>query len=184
MVPDSTELRASTAVKFSDGADCNNFAVAIPLKTTRCILKFPVILVGFALITAAASAQVDSPNPATPQPQEEEALTGKELLEACTAGPAPGSEAEKFCMTFIVGLVQTVSVLQDTGEAEPLFCIDPRVVSPETVRDRAVKWLKGHAQRLMEPAYVLVSEALHQAYPCAPAPNLSGASQSMREAPG
>jgi hypothetical protein len=57
--------------------------------------------------------------------------------------------------------------MQMAGESQPLFCIDPNKVSPESVRDTAVKWMQARPERGGEEAYVLMSEALHQAYPCA-----------------
>ena len=79
------------------------------------------------------------------------------------------SESGRFCMTFVVGFVQTVMAMQAAGEGggeAVLFCIDPNQVSPEAVRDSAVKWLEKRPERLREEAYVLVGEALHQRYPC------------------
>lgn len=110
-----------------------------------------------ALLTVAAGAPAQ-------EPQEEKALSGAELLKSCTASASP--EDEQFCMRFIVGLVQTVDTLQQANPTQRLFCIDPQRVGPEEVRDKAVAWLKSHESRLEEEAYVLVSEALNQAYPC------------------
>jgi hypothetical protein len=90
-------------------------------------------------------------------------LTGAELLQACT-GSQPAET--QLCMTFVVGLVQTVAVLQEQNPAERIFCIDVQKVGPEEVRDRAVNWLRVNEGRLNEEAYVLVNEALHHAYPC------------------
>lgn len=110
---------------------------------------------------ATAAAVAPGVEPAA----EEQVLTGRELLDSCTRGEAD-AEAHTFCMTFMVGLVQTVSVMQQAGDGPALFCIDPNQVSPEDVRGRAVAWLQARPERLDEEAYVLVGEALHQGYPC------------------
>lgn len=84
-------------------------------------------------------------------------------------------------MTFMVGLVQTISGMQQSGKGPPLFCIDPRAVSPKTVRERAARWLQGHESRLNEQAYILVSEALHQACLCQCCPAEPEASLPRRD---
>ncbi|MGQ0658642.1 MAG: Rap1a/Tai family immunity protein [Chromatiales bacterium] len=114
---------------------------------------------------AVVAGEVEIPEE-TPPAQQEEVLSGRELLDACTAVPSPAGEQSQFCLTFIAGLVLTVSRLQESGQEEGLFCIDPEVVSLESVRDQTVHWLQEHERRLEEDAYLLVSEALHQAYPC------------------
>lgn len=114
-----------------------------------------------AMLTQPAFAEDPSATPAA----AEQVLTGRELLDSCVRGEAD-AEAHTFCMTFMVGLVQTVSVMQQAGEGPALFCIDPNQVSPEDVRGRAVTWLQARPERLDEEAYVLVGEALHQGYPC------------------
>ncbi len=120
------------------------------------------------LLTQSAFAADPSAAPAAPGGEpaaEEQVLTGRELLDSCARGQAD-PEAHAFCMTFMVGLVQTVSVIQQAGDGPALFCIDPNQVSPEDVRGRAVAWLQARPERLDEEAYVLVGEALHQGYPC------------------
>jgi hypothetical protein len=114
---------------------------------------------------AEDTASPPAPSGDSPSVTEEQVLTGRELLDRCAPGEAD-SEAHKFCMTFMVGLVQTVAVMQQEGEGPALFCIDPNLVSPEDVRGRAVKWMQARPERLNEEAYLLVGEALHQAYPC------------------
>jgi hypothetical protein len=126
------------------------------------------VIVAAVLSNAALAADTASP-PArsgdAAAATEEQVLTGRELLDSCAPGEAD-PEAHKFCMTFMVGLVQTVAVMQQAGEGPALFCIDPNLVSPEDVRGRAVKWMQARPERLNEEAYLLVGEALHQAYPC------------------
>ncbi|MFO1435859.1 MAG: Rap1a/Tai family immunity protein [Gammaproteobacteria bacterium] len=130
----------------------------------------------FAVFIWAGSACAADPTAAGdngPQPSgngEEQVLTGRELMASCTDKSGEQSEQGRFCMTFVVGLVQTVSQMQLSGQSPPLFCIDPNKISPEAVRDSAVKWMQARPERGGEEAYVLVSEALHQAYPCAVGP--------------
>lgn len=121
-----------------------------------------------AILSQPAFAEDPSAAPVAPGGElaaEEQVLTGRELLDSCTRGEAD-AEAHTFCMTFMVGLVQTVSVMQQAGDGPALFCIDPNQVSPEDVRGRAVAWLQARPERLDEEAYLLVGEALHQGYPC------------------
>lgn len=124
-----------------------------------------------AILLRPAFAEGPTAAPVAPAGEaaaEEQVLTGRELLDSCRRGEAD-AEAHAFCMTFMVGLVQTVSAMQQAGDGPALFCIDPNQVSPEDVRDRAVAWLQSRPERLNEAAYVLVDEALHQGYPCPPA---------------
>lgn len=102
------------------------------------------------------------------QEEEEEALSGRELLANCEQGAAPG-QPNQYCMQYVFGLVQTVVMLQQAApDQAPLFCIDPNAVSLPEVTEQVVKWLRGVGDRLDEDAYVLVSEALHTRYPCKP----------------
>lgn len=109
-------------------------------------------------------ACVLSPVLAQEAAKEEQALSGKELLAACE----DAHDETQLCMTFVVGLVETVDSLQEQSQSEKLFCIDPQRVGPEEVRDKIVLWLKKNAPRLHEEAYILASEALNRAYPCHP----------------
>lgn len=126
-------------------------------------------------IPAVIRAEEPSGEAQAPPAQQEEVLSGRELLEACTASPDSASEQSQFCLSYLAGLVITVSRLQETDPAEQLFCIDPEVVPLESVRERTVGWLQEHPDRLEEDGYLLVSEALHQAYPCSSPPVSTGA---------
>ncbi len=95
------------------------------------------------------------------QLQEEEVMSAGELLKACQE-----EAAASFCNTFIVTLVQTVTALQEAGQGPQLFCIDPQVISLEQVRNTIVTRLQKLPERGGEEAYTLVSEILHQSYPC------------------
>lgn len=98
--------------------------------------------------------------------EEEEALSGEELLAGCEQGAAPGQPSQ-YCMQYVFGLVQTVVMLQQFDpEQPPLFCIDPNAIGLPEVTEQVVEWLKAARDRLNEDAYVLVSEALHTKYPC------------------
>lgn len=129
----------------------------------------------------SVTAQAQDAEPSAPAGDVEQVLTGRELMESCTAEGGAESEGGKFCMTFMVGLVQTVSQMQLSGDGPMLFCVDPNHVTPEAVRDSAVAWMRKRPERAGEEAYVLVSEALREAYPCptagspaAPAPSPAG----------
>ncbi len=100
------------------------------------------------------------------QQEEEQALTGRELLVECEPG-ATATTPNQACMQYIFGLVQTVVMLQQMDPGKQLFCIDPTVISLEEVTSGVTAWLKAVPQRLDEEAYVLVSEALNTSYPCA-----------------
>ncbi len=99
------------------------------------------------------------------EPEEEEAVTGRELLADCEPHNAT-AQPTRACMQYIGGLVQTVVMLQQMDPGKELFCIDPTVISLEEVTTRVTDWLKAVPARLDEEAYVLVSEALNVSYPC------------------
>ena len=100
------------------------------------------------------------------QKKPEKALSGRELLAGCEQGAVPGNP-NQYCMRYVFGLVQTVVMVQQMDPSKkPLFCINPGVVSLQEVTTRVTDWLKASRDRLDEDAYVLVSEALHQHYPC------------------
>ena len=126
------------------------------MKKGYTMLKFAGYSLGFLLLCSGQSfAQED-----------EEVLSGRELLASCEQGAAPG-QPNQYCMQYVFGLVQTVLMLQQAApDQPPLFCIDPQAVSLPEVTEQVVKWLRGVGDRLDEDAYVLVSEALHSKYPC------------------
>lgn len=92
-------------------------------------------------------------------------LTGAELLDGCEEG-GPEAQPTQFCMEFVFGLVQTVTTLQEMMPDEKIFCIDPQQVRLETVTMEVTEWLQAHPAYLEQPAFMLVSEALSQKYPC------------------
>jgi Rap1a immunity proteins len=96
---------------------------------------------------------------------EEEAVTGRELLADCEQG-ATATTPNQACMKYVFGLVQTVVMLQQMDPSKKLFCIDPTVVRLEEVTNKVTAALKAVPERLDEEAYVLVSEALNTSYPC------------------
>ncbi len=100
------------------------------------------------------------------QEQEEEFLTGRELLQGCEEGAAPGTP-NQYCMQYVFGYVQTVVSLQAADPSQPqLFCIDPTQIGLPEVTDQVSKWLSSHSERLDEEAYVLVGQSLAEYYPC------------------
>jgi hypothetical protein len=122
-------------------------------------LRPAAILLLFLLTAGSAAAQQAQKTP-------EKALTGRELLAGCEQGAAPGVP-NQYCMQYVFGLVQTVVMVQQMDPSKaPLFCIDPKLVSLQEVTTTVTDWLKASRDRLDEDAYVLVSEALHQHYPC------------------
>lgn len=97
---------------------------------------------------------------------EEEALSGRELLDECSVGAAPGSP-NQYCMRYIFGLVQVVDSFQNADPSSPkIFCIDPNEVGLPEVTEKTTDWLKTVPERLDEDAYKLVTESLHNNYPC------------------
>lgn len=98
--------------------------------------------------------------------EEEEFLTGKELLQGCEEGAAPGAP-NQYCMRYVFGFVQTVIGLQAADPSQPqLFCIDPTKIGLPEVTDNVTKWLRSQSDRLDEEAYVLVGQSLASNYPC------------------
>ena len=100
------------------------------------------------------------------QDTEEEVLTAREFLADCEK-PTAASKPTQACMRFIFGLVQTVVMMQQQSEGGAmLFCIDPNAISLEEVTDTVTAWLEKVPERHDEEAYILVSEALNESYPC------------------
>ena len=98
-------------------------------------------------------------------PAEEEAISGRELLDGCAEGAAPGAP-NQYCMRYIFGLVQVVDTFQQADPTQKIFCINPNLVSLQEVTETTVGWLRGKPERLNEDAYKLVTEALHANYSC------------------
>jgi len=100
-------------------------------------------------------------------PEEEEALSGQELLDSCEEGAAPGAP-NQYCMRYVFGLVQVVDSFQRADPSQRIFCIDPNQVSLQEVTETTTDWLKKYPERLNEDAYKLVTESLNKNYPCSP----------------
>ena len=98
-------------------------------------------------------------------PAEEEAISGRELLDGCAEGAAPGAP-NQYCMRYIFGLVQVVDTFQQADPTQKIFCINPNLISLQEVTETTVSWLRGKPERLHEDAYKLVTEALHANYSC------------------
>lgn len=96
---------------------------------------------------------------------EEEVLSGREFLDGCEEGAAPGAP-NQYCMRYIFGLVQIVDQIQQADPSQKLFCINPQQVGLPEVTEQTTNWLKSVPDRLDEDAYKLVSESLHSNYPC------------------
>ncbi len=98
--------------------------------------------------------------------QEEEAVSGRELLAGCEENRID-DRPNQYCMQYVFGLIQTVLMLQQMeNSGQQLFCIDPNRVSLEKVTADVTAWLQKARDRLDEDAYILVSEALNAKYPC------------------
>lgn len=98
--------------------------------------------------------------------QQEEAISGQELLDGCAEGATPGNP-NQYCMRYVFGLVQVVDSFQQSEPDKPkVFCINPNLVSLQEVTETITKWLQDRPKRLNEDAYKLVTEALHENYPC------------------
>ena len=97
--------------------------------------------------------------------EEEEVLSGQELVDGCSEGYLPG-EPNQYCMQYVFGLVQALAALQEMEPGNKLFCIDPTVIGLEEVTDNVTKWMENSPERLHEDAYILATQALHESYPC------------------
>jgi len=95
----------------------------------------------------------------------EEAISGRELLNGCAEGAAPGAP-NQYCMRYVFGLVQVVDTFQQADPTQKIFCINPNLVSLQEVTETTVNWLKKKPERLGEDAYKLVTESLHANYSC------------------
>ena len=115
------------------------------------IVKFPYVLFCFMLLTGFA--------------KDEEILSGQALVAACEEGATP-EQPSQYCMQYVFGLVQTIETLQASDVDEAIFCIDPQIIGLPEVTQNIVRWLQDRSERLHEDAYLLVTQALHQLYPC------------------
>lgn len=120
----------------------------------KSILLFAVMLALPAAVTA------------DPQRGDEPALTGQELLAACTGEGTGADDSKSLCYRFIGGFVGTVSQIQATHPEMKLFCVPIDKVSVQEVARSLVGWLQAHPDELGGAAYELAGQALHQAYPC------------------
>ncbi len=100
--------------------------------------------------------------------EEEDVLSGQELVDACSEGYLPG-KPNQYCMQYMFGLVQALAALQEMEPGNKLFCIDPTVIGLEEVTDNVTKWMNSVPDRLNEDAYILATQALHESYPCSQA---------------
>jgi len=100
--------------------------------------------------------------------EEEEVLSGQELVDGCSEGYFPG-KPNQYCMQYMFGLVQTLAALQEMEPGNKLFCIDPTAIGLEEVTDNVTKWMENSPERLHEDAYILATQALHESYPCSSA---------------
>ena len=100
--------------------------------------------------------------------EEEEVLSGQELVDGCSKGYLPG-KPNQYCMQYMFGLVQTLAALQEMEPGNKLFCIDPTAIGLEEVTDNVTKWMENSPERLHEDAYILATQALHESYPCSSA---------------
>jgi hypothetical protein len=100
--------------------------------------------------------------------EEEEVLSGQELVDGCSEGYLPG-KPNQYCMHYMFGLVQALAALQEMEPGSKLFCIDPTVIGLEEVTDKVTNWMNSVPDRLNEDAYILATQALHESYPCASA---------------
>ena len=98
-------------------------------------------------------------------PAQEQAISGRELLDGCAEGAAPGAP-NQYCMRYVFGLIQVVDTFQQADPTQKIFCINPNLVSLQEVTESTVNWLKKKPERLDEDAYKLVTEALHGNYSC------------------
>ena len=100
--------------------------------------------------------------------EEEDVLSGQELIDGCSEGYLPG-KPNQYCMQYMFGLVQALAALQEMKPGNKLFCIDPTVIGLDEVTDNVTKWMNSAPERLNEDAYILVTQALHESYPCSQA---------------
>lgn len=110
------------------------------------------------------------PLPVLAEQGEETALTGTELLAACSGQPMPGARSAMgsldFCKSYVGGLVTTVTAIAEVAPEARIFCVPMDKVALDTVTADVVSWLQRNASRLDEDAYILVSQALNEKYPC------------------
>jgi len=119
-------------------------------------VAFMMLFLNFAIVPAYA------------EEEEEDILSGQELIDGCSEGYLPG-KPNQYCMQYMFGLVQALAALQEMEPGNNLFCIDPTVIGLEEVTDNVTKWMNSVPERLNEDAYILATQALHESYPCSQA---------------
>ena len=118
-------------------------------------MKFSYIL--FCLLTGLAEAE-----------EIEEELSDQELVTACEEGATPG-QPNQYCIQYVFGLVQTIEILQAAGPEEAIFYIGPEVTR------NIIDWLQDRSERLHKDAYLPVTQALYELYPCTESEHLTKA---------
>ena len=119
-------------------------------------IAFMMLFLNFAIVPVYA------------EEEEEDILSGKELVDGCSEGYLPG-KPNQYCMQYMFGLVQALAALQEMEPENKIFCIDPTVIGLDEVTDNVTKWMNNVPDRLNEDAYILATQALHESYPCASA---------------
>ncbi len=118
----------------------------------------PTLLLVVLLVTAAPHAVVG-----------QDLFTGKDMLTRCewfveAIGDTSLARAEWFEAGVCVGMVRAASFV---AEASPTFslCIpDPSNVEAQVLV--VVKYLNDHPEKLNEPDFALILQALGDAFPC------------------
>ncbi len=90
-------------------------------------------------------------------------VNGNELYDWCTS--SSGNAKTSFCLGFIMGVLDTITTMQATKQADRQVCV-PRGVTPGQARDVLLAYLNQKPQERHVAAASLVWVSLHEAWPC------------------
>ena len=95
-------------------------------------------------------------------------MEGNTLVEDCLSDDATNRVA---CLSYIIGVADIISVISNLDVSGfAAVCFPPGAVTAGVTADQlrrvVVKYLKAHPEETHEPAVLLVTVALREAFPC------------------
>ena len=88
--------------------------------------------------------------------------TGNALLKLCRAGKSGNATGYAYCLGYTLGVSD---VARRAGVQGKRYCPHGEVTSGQTMGVVTV-WLERHPELLHLAAYILITEALSEAFPC------------------
>ena len=90
--------------------------------------------------------------------------SGNEVYSACTS-PSSQIVAVKTCLTYVAGVLDAITMMQDEHMARRTVC-SAMGVSIDQVKDVSVRWLANHPEARHHSAASLLLAAFQEAWPC------------------